>query len=95
MSLNKFSKLFTDLDSNNSINEKIEILSNYFSSNSPSENASTIFILLGKSNKRYISGKKLRLFFSELFDLPLWLVDICYSKVGDSAEVIYLLLKLH
>ena len=93
MRLNKFSKLFTDLDSNNSINEKIEILSNYFSSNSPSENASTIFILLGKSNKRYISGKKLRLFFSELFDLPLWLVDICYSKVGDSAEVIYLLLK--
>ncbi len=93
MSLTNFSKLFADLDSNNSTNEKIQILSNYFSSNTPVENASTIFLLLGKSNKRYITGKKLRLFFSELFELPLWLIEICYGKVGDSAEVIYLLLK--
>ena len=93
MSLTNFSKLFADLDSNNSINEKINILTKYFSSNTSLENASTIFLLLGKSNKRYISGKKLRMFFSEIFDLPLWLIDICYGKVGDSAEVIYLLLK--
>ena len=93
MSLTNFSKLFSDLDSNNSINEKIQILTKYFSANTSLENASTIFLLLGKSNRRYISGKKLRLFFSELYELPLWLIDICYGKVGDSAEVIYLLLK--
>ena len=63
MSLTNFSKLFADLDSNNSINEKINILTKYFSSNTSLENASTIFLLLGKSNKRYISGKKLRIFF--------------------------------
>ena len=95
MSLTNFSKLFSELDSKNSTNEKIDILTNYFSSNSPLENACTIFLLLGKSNKRFISGKKLRNLFSEIFDLPLWLIEICYSKVGDSAEVIYLLLREH
>jgi len=33
MSLNKFSELFLNLDSNNSTNKKIEILKNYFSTN--------------------------------------------------------------
>ena len=95
MSLTNFSKLFSDLDSNNSTNEKIEILINYFFSNTPLENACTISLLLGKSNKRFISGKKLRIFFSEIFNQPLWLIDICYTKVGDSAEVTSLLLREH
>ena len=92
MTLSNFSKLFSNLDSNNSTNEKIQIIIDYFKSNKPLENACTIYLFLGKSNKRFISGKKLRTFFSEIFSQPLWLIDVCYSKVGDSAEVISLLL---
>tara|TARA_Y100001970_G_scaffold260325_1_gene342305 strand:+ start:28204 stop:29844 length:1641 start_codon:yes stop_codon:yes gene_type:complete len=95
MSLSNFSKLFSDLDSNNSTNKKIEILINYLESNLPIENACTILLLLGKSNKRFISGKKLRTFFNEIYNLPIWLIEVCYSKVGDSAEVISLLSKEH
>ena len=95
MSLNKFSELFSDLDSNNSTNNKIRLLSEYFLSNDPQENVWTIYLLTGKSNKRFISGKKLRTIFSEFYNLPIWLTEVCYAKVGDSAEVISLLLKEH
>ena len=93
MSLRKFSELFADLDSCNSTNEKIEILQNYFSSNETLENSWTIYLLSGKNNKRFISGQSLKALFAEIYEFPMWLIDACYLKVGDSAEVISLLLK--
>ena len=93
MSLNNFAELFVDLDSINSTNKKIELLQNYFSSNEYLENSWTIFFLTGKNNKRYISGRKLKYLFAEIYECPIWLIETCYSKVGDSAEVVSLLLK--
>ena len=93
MSLKKFSELFIDLDSCNSTNKKIGILQNYFSSNEALENSWTIYLLTGKKNKRFISGRSLKTIFSEIYKYPLWLIDSCYLKVGDSAEVISLLLR--
>ena len=92
MSLNKFSELFLDLDSNNSTNKKIEILKNYFSTNDDLENSWSIYLLTGKKNKRFINGRSLKSFFSDIYEFPLWLIDTCYLRVGDSAEVITLLL---
>ena len=93
MSLSKFSNLFYDLDSNNGLNKKIEILILFFKNNSDLDNAWTIYLLSGKANKRFISGKLMRTYYSEIYKLPIWLIETCYSKVGDSAEVISLLLK--
>ena len=93
MSLKKFSDLFDDLDSINSTNNKIEVLKSYFLSNEPIDNSWAIYLLTGKSNKRFVSGRYLRDLFSEVYDYPEWLIDTCYLKVGDSAEVISLLLK--
>ncbi len=93
MSLNKFSKLFEELDSNNSINKKINSLTKYFKSSSNLNNILTIYLLIGKKNKRFISGKSLREYYADIYKMPLWLVETCYEKVGDSAEVISLLLQ--
>ncbi len=93
MSLNKFSELFLNLDSSNSINKKLEILKNYFSTNDDLENSWSIYLLTGKKNKRFINGRSLKSFFSEIYECPLWLIDTCYLRVGDSAEVITLLLN--
>ena len=93
MSLKKFSELFGDLDSINSTNNKIEVLKNYFLSNDPIDNSWAIYLLTGKSNKRFISGRYLKNLFSQIYEYPQWLIDTCYLKVGDSAEVITLLLK--
>ena len=93
MSLNKFSKLFEDLDSNNSSNKKVNFLTKYFKLNNNLNNILTIYLLIGKKNKRFISGKSLREYYADIYKIPLWLIETCYSKVGDSAEVISLLLK--
>jgi len=93
MSLNKFSKLFEDLDSNNSINKKVNSLTEYLKHNNDLNNILTIYILIGKKNKRFISGKSLREYYANIYEIPKWLIDECYSKVGDSAEVISLLLQ--
>ena len=93
MSLNKFSKLFEELDSNNSINKKVNSLTKYFKSNSKLNNIWTIYLLIGKRNKRFISGKSLRDYYADIYKMPLWLIETCYAKVGDSAEVISLLLQ--
>ncbi len=93
MSLKKFSELFADLDSINSTNNKIEVLKNYFLSNDPIDNSWAIYLLTGKSNMRFISGRYLKNLFSQIYEYPQWLIDTCYLKVGDSAEVITLLLK--
>jgi len=93
MSLTNFSILFKDFDSNNSTNKKVNILNNYFLSNSSLNNSWTVYLLVGKSNKRFISGRLLRNYFSEIYNMPLWLIEKCYGKVGDSAEVISLLLN--
>ena len=93
MSLNKFSKLFEDLDSNNSSNKKVNFLTKYFKLNNNLNNILTIYLLIGKKNKRFISGKSLREYYANIYKIPKWLIDECYSKVGDSAEVIALLLQ--
>ena len=53
----------------------------------------TIYLLIGKRNKRFISGKSLREYYADIYKMPIWLIETCYSKVGDSAEVISLLLQ--
>jgi len=93
MSLKKFSELFADLDSINSTNNKIEVLKSYFLSNEPIDNSWAIYLLTGKNNKRFVSGRYLKNLFSQVYDYPQWLIDTCYLKVGDSAELITLLLK--
>ena len=93
MSLNKFSKLFEELDSNNSINKKVNSLTKYLKFNNNLNNILTIYLLIGKKNKRFISGKSLREYYANIYVIPKWLIDECYSKVGDSAEVIALLLQ--
>ena len=57
------------------------------------DNSWAIYLLTGKSNKRFISGRYLKNLFSKIYEYPEWLIDTCYLKVGHSAEVITLLLK--
>ena len=70
MSLKNFSELFVDLDSSNSTNNKIEVLKNYFLSNDPIDNSWAIYLLTGKSNKRFISGRYLKNLFSQIYEYP-------------------------
>ena len=63
MSLNQFSELFLNLDSSNSINKKLEILKNYFSTNNDLENSWSIYLLTGKKIKDLLVVDHLKKFF--------------------------------
>ena len=67
MSLKNFSEWFGDLDSINSTNNKIEVLKSYFLSNEPIDNSCAIYLLTGKSNKSFISGRSLKNLFSQIY----------------------------
>ena len=81
MSLNQFSELFLNLDSSNSINKKLEILKNYFSTNNDLENSWSIYLLTGKKNKRFISGRLLKKIFSDIYGFPLSMRIYAEAKV--------------
>lgn len=86
-----FSKLFDDIDQTNSTNEKTHLLANYFRT-APAEDAVWgLYLFLGRRPKNLIGSRKLRKWFHEMIDFPEWLVDECYSAVGDTAEMIALL----
>lgn len=86
-----FAKLFDDLDSTTSTNEKIAALKKYFLQAPPSDAMWTILVLTGKISKRVITSRTLRELFLSATHYPEWLLDECYDHVGDTAETLSLL----
>lgn len=91
--MKRFTQLFQRIDSTTSTNEKVRALGDYFQTESPANGAWALYLLLGKTRKRLITSRILREVFLQISDIPEWLFEDCYAQVGDSAEVIALLLK--
>jgi DNA ligase-1 len=91
--MQQFTRLFQRIDSTTSTNEKVRALADYFREAAPEDAAWALYLLLGKTRKRLITSNTLRKIFLHISDLPEWLFADCYAQVGDSAEVIALLLK--
>ncbi|MEO1211309.1 MAG: ATP-dependent DNA ligase [Cyanobacteria bacterium J06638_20] len=91
--MKRFTQLFQQIDATTSTNEKVRALQQYFTEEEPANAVWALYLLLGKARKRLITSRVLRATFLEISDLPEWLFEDCYSHVGDSAEVIALLLR--
>jgi DNA ligase-1 len=91
--MKRFTQLFQQVDSTTSTNEKVKALQNYFQDEKPANAVWALYLLLGKTRKRLITSRMLRDVFLQLSDMPEWLFEECYAQVGDSAEVIALLLR--
>lgn len=90
--MKRFTELFQAIDSTTSINEKVKALQAYFATESPENAVWALYLLLGKPRRRLITSRVLREAFLKTSNLPEWLFEDCYAHVGDSAEVIALLL---
>jgi DNA ligase-1 len=88
-----FAKLFDELDSTTSTNEKIAALRRYFSSASANDAMWAVLILTGRTAKKAITSRDLRVLFLQATQYPDWLFEESYSHVGDTAETISLLLQ--
>lgn len=52
-----------------------------------------LYLLLGKTRRRLVTSRVLRDVYLSISKIPEWLFKDCYAHVGDSAEVIALLLR--
>ncbi|MEO1521039.1 MAG: ATP-dependent DNA ligase [Cyanobacteria bacterium J06633_2] len=91
--MRRFTQLFQEIDSTTSTNAKVAALQTYFQEEKPKNAVWALYLLLGKTRKRTVTSTVLRNVFLNLSDLPEWLFKECYAHVGDSAEVIALLLQ--
>ena len=91
--MKNFAKLFDELDSTTSTNEKVTALKKYFSMANPADAMWAILILTGRTTKKSVTSRDLRIFFIQVTNYPEWLFEESYSQVGDTAETISLLLQ--
>ena len=90
--MKKFATLFQDLDQTTSTNEKVHIMAKFFRAQDPETCAWSLYFLAGRRPKKLIGAARLRVWAEQETALPPWLVDECYGAVGDTAEMIALML---
>lgn len=87
-----FASLVQLLGNATGVHEKLNALSNYFSSTHPKDKVWVIAIFSGRRPKRAVTTSQLKQWCIELTGLQEWLFEECYHTVGDLAETIGLLL---
>jgi DNA ligase-1 len=87
-----FAELVETLGTSTKTNEKLDALSEYFSSANDKDKVWVIAIFSGRRPKRAVNTTQLWTWCNELTKLPGWLFEECYHSVGDLAETIALLL---
>mgnify|MGYP001792850445 FL=1 len=65
----------------------------YFATEPPANAVWALYLLLNKTRRRLVTSRVLRDVYLSISNLPEWLFKDCYAHVGDSAEVIALLLR--
>jgi DNA ligase-1 len=90
--MQRFTRLFLELDASTRTTDKVAALAAYFST-APAEDAAwALRFLTGRRPARAVSGRLLLAWAGEAAGLPGWLVEECYHRVGDLAEAVALLL---
>lgn len=87
-----FASLFQQIDATTSTNEKVRALQNYLQQADRADAVWALYLFLGKTRRRLITSNTLREIFLQISAVPEWLFRDCYAHVGDTAEVISLLL---
>ena len=87
-----FSQLIRTLDSTNKTNVKVEALTQYFHNAEDKDKVWAIAILSHRRPPRPVNTTLLRIWASELAEIPLWLFEESYHIVGDLAETIALVI---
>lgn len=86
-----FVRLFEELDSTTSTNEKIEALKRYFKTADAEDSMWTVLLLTARASKKILTARDLRNLFLTATKYPEWLYEECHDQVGDTAETLSLL----
>jgi DNA ligase-1 len=90
--MQRFAALYDALDRTTSTNAKVAVMAAYFTTAPRDDAAWAAYFLTGRRLKRLISYIAIRDWTLAATGLPEWLLDECYSAVGDGAETSALVL---
>ncbi|KGO91357.1 ATP-dependent DNA ligase [Flavobacterium subsaxonicum] len=90
--MKNFSELIKALDSSNKTSVKVDALTEYFKNANDKDRVWTIAILSHRRPPRPVNTTLLRMWATELANIPLWLFEESYHIVGDLAETIALVI---
>lgn len=86
-------ELFKKLDETVSNNKRIQHIVTFLNESSDTEKKITVPLLSGTRTKSLTTSHHLQKIFRENFPIPDWLYKECYSSVGDTSELISLLIN--
>jgi len=90
--MRRFAALFEALDRTASTSAKRDAMAAYFRDAPPGDAAWAVYVLGGGKLKRTATSTELRLALAAETGYADWLIDDCYSHVGDLAETVALML---
>jgi DNA ligase-1 len=88
----RFARLFDEIDRTTSTKAKVAAMRAYFVSAPPADAAWAVFFLTGRRLKRLVPHAAIRDWTLAATGLAPWMLDECYSVVGDGAETAALIL---
>jgi DNA ligase 1 len=88
--MQRFARLFAELDQTNKTNDKVAAMAAYFRESDPASAAWALYFLSGQKLKRLVSSTLLRAWAIEVANIEEWLFDECHETVGDLGETISL-----
>ena len=90
--MRRFAQLYDAIDRTTSTKAKVEAMAAYFASAPPVDAAWAVYFLTGRRLKRLVSYIAIRDWTLAATGLEGWLLEECYSVVGDGAETAALVL---
>jgi DNA ligase-1 len=90
--MDRFTRLFVELDRTNRTSEKVAAVEAYFRDAPARDAAWGLFFLAGERLTRVLKGGVMRRAAAAETGLPEWMLDECREAVGDSSETYALLL---
>ena len=88
----RFAQLFDEIDRTTSTNAKVAAMARYFAEAAPGDAAWAVFFLTGRRLKRLVPYVAIHDWTLTATGLPSWIIEECYSVVGDGAETAALVL---
>jgi ATP-dependent DNA ligase len=90
--MKRFAALFAELDQTTSTNAKIDAMVRYCADAPPADAAWAVFFLSGRRLKRLLPWSAIGAWTLAATELESWLLEECWSIVGDGAETAALIL---
>jgi DNA ligase 1 len=90
--MTRFARLYDAIDRTTSTNAKVAAMVDYFASAPPADAAWAVFFLTGRRLKRLVPYAAINEWTLAATGLNQWILEECYSVVGDGAETAALVL---